>query len=181
MDQTNIEAQLNRLLAGQTFARASRHQRFLRYVVELSAQGRSEELKEFTIAVEVFDQPQSYDPQIDSIVRSEASRLRNRLEKYYKTEGLSDSIRIEIPKGSYAAVFHEIAPAAEAQDYRAAKPAATILDCGRGLAAVVLTAFAAVAFAAGNASPCRGTIHCGAPVRGSEPAGRLGVPGGRTR
>jgi hypothetical protein len=57
MEQTEIDRQLARVLASQTFAPASRHARFLRYVVEASARGHSEGLKEFTIAVEVFVSP----------------------------------------------------------------------------------------------------------------------------
>ena len=37
----------------------------------------------------------------DPIVRIEAARLRDRLREYYETDGQSDPIRIELPKGTY--------------------------------------------------------------------------------
>src|SRR5688500_3591408 len=104
-----VQHQLRRILDSRTFARAGRQARFLDYVVGKTSDGLAGELKEYVIAREVFERPDSYDPQIDSVVRVEASKLRTRLQKYYETEGSSDPIRIEIPKGGYAAVFRETA------------------------------------------------------------------------
>jgi len=49
----------------------------------------------------------NFDPQIDSLVRKEMSRLRDKLSRYYLSEGASSQIRIEAPDG-YAVVFREI-------------------------------------------------------------------------
>ena len=68
--------------------------------------GRSEKLKEYSIGVEVFDRETSFDPRTDPIVRVQARRLRARLTRYYEEEGRHEEIRIELPKGSYAPVFH---------------------------------------------------------------------------
>ena len=59
------------------------------------------------LAVAVYDRPADYNPKIDPIVRNDARRLRTKLREYYETEGSSDPILIEIPKGSYLPVFHE--------------------------------------------------------------------------
>src|SRR5206468_3081782 len=48
----------------------------------------------------------SFDPRTDPIVRVQARRLRARLTRYYEEEGRHEEIRIELPKGSYAPVFH---------------------------------------------------------------------------
>ncbi len=51
--------------------------------------------------------PESFDPQIDTIVRGEARRLRSKLRQYFDTHGAADPILIEVPKGAYVAVFRE--------------------------------------------------------------------------
>jgi len=98
---------LETLVGSQAFHRAERQVRFLRYVVEKSIEGKTEDLKEYNIALDVFDRDSSYDPKQDSTVRVEASKLRARLERYYQTAGDMDGIRIEIPKGGYVARFVE--------------------------------------------------------------------------
>ena len=79
--------------------------RFLRLSVEYSLDNRAAELKEYLIATEAFDRKPSFDPRLDPIVRVEARRLRSKLVKYYEGEGRADEIVIDLPKGSYAAVF----------------------------------------------------------------------------
>jgi hypothetical protein len=109
-----IRQELETLLSSQTFANAERQRQFLRYLVEAGLDGRAAGLKEFTIGIEVFDRPTNYDPRIDSTVRVQASKLRERLNTYYSTEGTargSGGIRIELPKGGYSPAFIEPAPA----------------------------------------------------------------------
>jgi serine/threonine-protein kinase len=96
---------LARIGASAGFARSERLTRFLRFVAEETLAGRGERLKEYTIAIEVYGCPPSYDPQVDSLVRVQAVQLRSRLEHYYAAEGQRDPVRIEIPKGGYQARF----------------------------------------------------------------------------
>ena len=105
--------QLERILASPGFARNERLSRFLRFVVERHLEGRDTELKESLIAVEVYGRQPDYDPKLDSIVRSEAARLRSRLIEYYAGEGSRDPVVIELPKGGYTPRFRqpETAPA----------------------------------------------------------------------
>jgi serine/threonine-protein kinase len=98
---------LDRILASRTFAPSERMSRFLRFAVEEALEGRADQLKEYRIALEVFDKDASFDPRIDPIVRVEARRLRAKLKRYYENEGRDDAVRIEFPTGSYAPVFHE--------------------------------------------------------------------------
>ena len=98
----SVRAQLRKLLSSRTFARSERLARFLSFAVEQTLAGRSEEIKEFVIGVEVFDKDAKYDPRMDPIVRVEARRLREKLRKYYETDGSDDPIYIEFPTGSYA-------------------------------------------------------------------------------
>jgi len=106
-DKDGIRLQLQRILAGDGFKRSERICRFLSYVVEQTLRGRGDELKESVLAVEVYDRPPDYNPKIDPIVRNDARRLRAKLREYYETEGSSDPVIIEIPKGSYLPVFRE--------------------------------------------------------------------------
>ena len=86
--------QLEKVLAHELFARSERMGRFLRFTVERTLEGRSDELKEYLIGVEVFDRKGEYDPRVDPIVRVEARRLRSKLKAYYEGAGKSDSIEI---------------------------------------------------------------------------------------
>src|ERR1041384_1073902 len=104
-NQDEILHQADRILASPIFAGSERMSRFLRYLVAESAAGRGEHLKEYTIAQEVFQRPSSFDPRADSTVRSEASKLRAKLQLYYQAEGSGDPILITIPKGGYVTVF----------------------------------------------------------------------------
>src|SRR5262249_47131655 len=100
-----VREHLAALLRSNAFAHVDRLKRFLRYVVEETIAGRAENLKEYSIGVEVFDRETSFDPRTDPIVRVQARRLRARLGRYYDDEGRSDEFRIELPKGSYAPQF----------------------------------------------------------------------------
>ncbi len=106
-----VRAQLTRILGSDDFAQSGRMKSFLSYVVEEALAERGDRLKEYTIATEVFDRDESFDPQTNTIVRVEAGRLRRRLERYYLTDGRDDHVRIDLPKGSYAPLFRATQPA----------------------------------------------------------------------
>jgi hypothetical protein len=74
-------------------------------VVEETLAGRGELIKEYMIGVEAFQRGDNFDPRLDPIVRTQARKLRARLEKYYAGDGAADSIRIEFHKGSYTPAF----------------------------------------------------------------------------
>jgi TolB-like protein len=104
-DAQAARRQLERLLASSGFARNERMARFLRFVVEQYLAGKDSELKESVIAMEVFGRRPDHDLTRDSVVRTEAGRLRSRLSEYYAGEGKDDPLIIELPKGGYAPVF----------------------------------------------------------------------------
>jgi len=106
----SIRAQLDRVLRSTRFSDAPRISAFLRFVVEKSLAGERDQIKEIVIGMEVYGRGGSFNPQVDSIVRVEASRLRSKLRDFYLHEGQGDPIRIELPKGSYAPEFHETGP-----------------------------------------------------------------------
>src|SRR5262252_3935534 len=95
-----IRAELTHVLAGAGFLRNARMSRFLAFLVDRHLERRDEELKESVIAHEVFGRRPDYDPKRDSIVRTEAARLRGRLAEHYAGAGRHSSVILDIPKGS---------------------------------------------------------------------------------
>ncbi len=101
----DILSQLDRILASPDFARAARMKRFLQFIVVETLAGHAQALKEYTIAVEVFERDESFDPTTSALVRVEAGRLRRTLKEYYSGQGRDDAVLIEIPRGSYVPRF----------------------------------------------------------------------------
>jgi tetratricopeptide (TPR) repeat protein len=100
-DRMLIREQLGRILESTPFVQSRRRQRFLEYVVHETLAGRGGSLKGYSIALEVFGRPATFDPVADPIVRIEAGRLREKLRCYYDTDGWNDPVRIALPRGSY--------------------------------------------------------------------------------
>lgn len=97
--------QLEKILHSASFRSSPGLQRFLEHVVTKTLQGLSHEIKEYEIAVEVLGKPSGYDPRLDTTVRVQAHRLREKLEEYYAGDGASDEILVELPKGHYVPQF----------------------------------------------------------------------------
>jgi len=100
-----VQAELERVLASRGFANAGRLSRLLRHIVAKTQAGQADQLKEYSVGMEVFDRDDQYDPRVDSIVRVEAGRLRSRLDEYYGTDGAANPVRISLPRGAYVAQF----------------------------------------------------------------------------
>ena len=100
-----IQVQLQKILSSRALVQSKRLAQFLSFIVDKGLKGEGKGLNEYLIGVEAYERSPSFDPQVDTIVRSEARRLRLKLRQYYETEGISDPILIEIPKGSYAPGF----------------------------------------------------------------------------
>ena len=100
-----INKQLQKIFLCQAFSSSDILRNFLSYIIEETLAGRSNTIKEYTIAVNVLNKPVSFKPQHDAIVRIHAGRLRRALNYYYKEAGIGDKIEISVPKGSYVPVF----------------------------------------------------------------------------
>jgi TolB-like protein len=100
-----VRAQLMRILSSSGFTRAPRLRRFLAYVVDEALAGRFEQLKEYSLGVDVFDRGTQFDPRADPIVRVDARRLRKAIADYYAGEGVGDAVEISLPTGGYFPVF----------------------------------------------------------------------------
>lgn len=100
-----IRDQLSRILESPLFIQSERLGRFLRFTVETTLAGEAGSVKEYLIGTEVYERKHSYHPGEDSIVRSEARRLRRKLKEYYESDGKDDSVLIYYRPGSYVPVF----------------------------------------------------------------------------
>jgi hypothetical protein len=100
-----IREQLSRIVESAIFAQSERLSRFLRFTVETTLAGGADQLKEYLIGTEVYDRKPPYHPNVDSIVRSEARRLRSKLKDYYESYGKADLVFIYYRIGSYVPVF----------------------------------------------------------------------------
>ena len=147
--QDAIRQALERVLSSSGFARNERLSGFLRFLVERHLEGRDTELKESVIAHEVFGRQADYDPKLDAIVRTEAVRLRARLEKYYQADGSQDPWIIDLPKGGYRPVLRQRLAVEPATDIPPGRPersarVSRIRWAAGAVAALVLVATAAV-------------------------------------
>lgn len=103
-------AQIRKILESGTFRSTEVLKRLLDYLGRQALEDPPGELKEYTIGVEAFRKPPDYDPQTDSSVRVQTGKLRQKLEEYYRTEGVEDGLVIELPRGHFKLTFHPRQP-----------------------------------------------------------------------
>src|SRR5689334_2659142 len=116
-----IRAQVARMIRSKVFETSEVHRRLLQYLADKTINGEADRLKEYTIGLEAFGKPDSYDPRHDSIVRLQVGRLRQKLTAYYQTEATPEDVVISLPKGGFKLNFEvlqtrtatEIVPAPE--------------------------------------------------------------------
>ena len=96
---------VSRIVASTVFARTERLSALLSYVCEMALEGRAAELNEQAIGQAVFGRSREYDASADGIVRTQASRLRQRLNLFFQQEGSQEPIEIVIPRGGYIPQF----------------------------------------------------------------------------
>jgi hypothetical protein len=98
-------AVVERIAASQHFKSSARLCQFLYYVAECTIRGTPEEATEQQIGIRVFGRPPGYNSSEDSIVRTHARLLRQKLDAYFAQEGIAEDFVVEIPKGHYLPVF----------------------------------------------------------------------------
>ncbi|HYI93780.1 MAG TPA: hypothetical protein VEX68_09575 [Bryobacteraceae bacterium] len=103
-----VRGHLQSIVESPAFKGSRRGQAFLRYIVDKALHGEVEALKERVLGVELFGRPASYDTSEDAIVRVTASDLRRRLHQFYAETATDDTVRIELPSGSYIPEFRTI-------------------------------------------------------------------------
>ena len=105
-ERDRLLEQINRLVSSQALHSSESLCKLLRYLAKHVVDHPGTPIKEFQIATEVFGRPDDFDPQLDSMVRVQAGRLRSKLTEYYSSDGLEDPIVVELPKGTYVLSFH---------------------------------------------------------------------------
>ena len=132
-----IRAELARLLQSSAFLQSDRLGRFLRFAIENVLAGNNDVLKEYVIGTEVYDRKPPYHPGQDSIVRTEARRLRAKLKEYYESDGKQNPVFIYFRPGSYVPLFRRNEAAAE-DSSNGSSPEGDLLAQGIGVAVAVL-------------------------------------------
>jgi hypothetical protein len=114
MEQTSTKTaerkQVDAILHSETLRGSEALRHLLKFLAEKTFSGEADSLKEYTVAIDALQKPPTYNPQHDSTVRIQVSRLRQKLGDYYRTEGRSDPFVVDIPKGRFKVTF-ELRPA----------------------------------------------------------------------
>lgn len=108
---------LAKLLEHLEFNRSYSSARFLAYICGKYFEGRQDEIREYSIAVDALGRKEgSFDSRIDPIVRVTARALRKKLVEYYENEGKDAPLRIVLPLGHYIPRFVDnVGPVAAAE------------------------------------------------------------------
>src|ERR1700691_4232944 len=99
------QTQVQRIIQSKALRTSEVHRNLLQYLAEKSLSGTADSLKEYTLGLDVFAKPESYDPRQESVVRMHVARLRQKLAEFYRVEGKEDPIFIDVPKGGFRVTF----------------------------------------------------------------------------
>ena len=98
--------ELKRVLSHAEFSRSTNLVRFLSYICNKYFEGQSDEIREYSIAVEALGRRESnFDSHVDPIVRVTARSLRKKLRELYKTDWKDHPLQIVLPLGHYIPQF----------------------------------------------------------------------------
>src|ERR1700750_514576 len=100
-----VKLELAAIIASSSFRTSPKSCEFLRYVVELTLDGRVDSLKERSIGMDLLGRDSSYDPNTDATVRVRAVEVRKRLNSFYAKQPPVSGYRIELLPGSYLPKF----------------------------------------------------------------------------
>lgn len=137
LSELEVRAELERLLQSAPFLQSGRLGRFLRFAIENALAGNTDQLKEYVIGTDVYDRKPPYHPSQDSIVRTEARRLRAKLKEYYESEGKQNPVFIYFRPGTYVPVFRRNETFTEPSSHPS-PPESELLVKGIGVAVAVL-------------------------------------------
>ncbi len=97
--------ELDAIVSSYHFRGSKRYPAMLKYVVSAAIDGRTSDLKERTLGVEVFGRDPDYDTNADPVVRISAGEVRKRIAQFYHQNGHGAKLEIELPVGSYVPEF----------------------------------------------------------------------------
>jgi hypothetical protein len=96
---------VERIAASPHLKASLRLQEFLFYISECAIREVPGEATEQQIGIHVFHRNPGYNSSEDSIVRTHARLLRQKLAAYFANEGSQEEIIVDVPKGHYLPVF----------------------------------------------------------------------------
>ncbi len=105
-DREQYLAQIDKLVNSHALHGSESLCKLLRYLAKHALDHPGSPIKEYQIATEVFGRSADFDPQLDSMVRVQAGRLRVKLAEYYNSDGEADAVAVELPRGTYVVSFH---------------------------------------------------------------------------
>lgn len=114
-------ALVERIAASQHLKSSARLREFLFYIAECAIREAPEDATEQHIGIRIFHRHPGYNSSEDSIVRTHARLLRQKIAAYFAEEGSQEQILVEIPKGHYLPVFHARNPETQEAVNEAAK------------------------------------------------------------
>jgi hypothetical protein len=94
-----------RVASSVKLRRSRRLQRLLLFTTEWALLHPQDTLHEQEIGAAVFERSNEYDTSEDTIVRVHMFQLRKRLKEYFETEGTSEPMMLDIPRGAYTPEF----------------------------------------------------------------------------
>lgn len=111
LEREQCLAQIEKLVSSHVLHGSESLCKLLRYLAKHALDHPGTPIKEYQIATEVFGRSDDFDPQLDSMVRVQAGRLRGKLAEYYSVNGAEDAVIVDLPKGTYVVAFHNRASA----------------------------------------------------------------------
>ncbi|MGA8595453.1 MAG: hypothetical protein WB676_11980 [Bryobacteraceae bacterium] len=132
-DPREVHATLEKILLSVPFRSSAQCKNLLTYIVRHTLAAEDSALRERMIGVQVFGRNPDYDASNDPVVRTRVAEVRKRLAQFYQSPDFAPGmIRIEIPPGSYSAVFHptHVEPPVEAGPHRPAESAIRMIGPG---------------------------------------------------
>jgi hypothetical protein len=111
VERTGDEALVQAIAESVLFRKAPSSREVLLYLWK----HREATPSEYAIGVDVLGRRADFDPKVDSTVRVQVSRLRQRLRDYYQGEGRSSERQLQIPAGGYRVEWAVVAQAVPPQ------------------------------------------------------------------
>jgi hypothetical protein len=110
---SNVRETLDQLLSSTTFRRSGQLKRILLYLREAAESTDASVWSETAIGVHAFGR-KDFNPKLDTIVRVEMRRLRQKLDEYYASEGADSPVRLRFERNTYRPYLEPyVAPAVE--------------------------------------------------------------------
>ena len=100
-------ALVRRILASKPFLKANQLRDILLFITERALSDADSVIKEHEIGCDVLGRGPEFNPHEDNIVRVQIGHLRKRLDEYFAGEGINESLRLVVPKGSYLPRFEQ--------------------------------------------------------------------------